>query len=421
MSTKDKILEIAVKHELLGNQSGLGNIDYSGLEYLTGAKELLYEFDEIDSEGLGKLSVEQAVNSLILEKINNGDELPPWKKSWASKTDIPAQNFLSKEPYSGSNAMILNVLLGSSMPTPYYLTYNQAKKLGGSVKEGAKSIPLVYYNFIFKIRKLDSALNKIKGKSITRKGKKIVITEDNYTTLNFREKEIEQFELEPSEFYKQGFLRYYKVFNVADTEGIEYEVPKPPETGQSITKAEQIIKSFKDAPTIKNEGNSAYYVPHQDTIYIPNISQFDPVEEYYTTLFHELVHSTLKETRLNRKEKYKGKEKEAEYAFEELIAELGASYIAGVAGIIDVTHLNSAAYLKGWHKKLQKQTNKYEDFFIYATKEAKKAADYILKDFGENTSSESKSSKDQYSNKEKIKAKARAKAKAAAIKVKLKR
>lgn len=369
--------------------------------------------------------VEAIVHELILEKIKTGEELPPWKQSWANKADIPAQNFVTRTPYSGSNSVILNVLLGATMPTPYYVTFNQVKQLGGKVKEGAKSVPLVYYNFIYSLKNFENQpgkeaalLQKVSGKVIKRKGKKdVIISKGNYTSISLTENEIKRFGLDSDEYISKGFLRYYRVFNIADTTGIEYEVPKGHHKTkkEKIATAEAIIKSFRDKPEILNDEEKAYYKIKEDKVWLPKIESFDSPEEYYSTLFHELIHSTLHESRVNRMKNYEKKESKAQYAFEELIAELGASYLCGLSGILEVTHINQASYLKGWYEKLKKLTDENTDFFVFATREAQKAVDYIIKDFDPDAKHGGSDS-----GKYDAKAKAQAKAKALKLKIKLK-
>lgn len=396
---KNKVLALKDKYGLGSPESnpiitqGLnGTFLANGHEILSYSDIELFGEEEEVYGGLNAKAkdVEEAVNSLILNKINTGEELPPWRQSWAKNSNILAQNFETKKPYSGSNATILNVLLGSIMPTPYYLTFNQVKKLKGTVKKGAKSVPLVYYNFFYKLKDLSSnptaeniLLSKINGFKVTIRKKTITLNKNNYAGISLTDQQIKKLKLDRNEYIANGFLKYYSVFNVADTEGIDYELPKPnpKSTKQKIDSAEAIIKGFLDKPKIIEKGDDAVYIPKLDTIKIPVKSKFDPLEEYYTTLFHELIHSTLHETRLDREKLYEGKEENSRYAFEELIAELGASYLCGICGILDVVHLNSAAYLKGWHEKLQKYTKSNSNFFVFATKETQKAVDYILKGY----------------------------------------
>jgi len=364
-----------------------------GHQILTPEELLTFSEDEhLTGLNASAKDVEVIINELILEKIKTGEKLPPWKQTWASKTTIKAQNFISKTPYSGSNSTILNVLLASIMPTPYYLTFNQIKDLKGELKKGSKGVPLVYYNFINTLKnytndpfKEAALLKKVSGFKIKRKGKFIAINKSNYYTLNITDLEIKKLNLDKSDYISRGFLKYYNVFNIADTTGIEYKVPdaKNSTTKERIAIAEAIIKSFKDKPEITEIGKEAFYNIKKDSITIPKLQEFDTSEDYYATLFHELVHSTMHESRLNRVKQYEGKDNEAQYAFEELIAELGASYLCGLSGILEATHISNASYLKGWHEKLQKHTKKYSNFFVFATKEAQKAVDYIIKNWDE--------------------------------------
>ncbi len=154
---------------------GLNGYLADGHEILTEEELELYGPEEWEGLNAAAKDVESIVNELILEKIKTGEELPPWKQSWATKADIPAQNFITKKPYTGSNSTILNVILGSVMPTPYYVTFNQVKTLKGKVKEGAKSIPLVYYNFVYTLKNFSdnpgkeaALLSKINGRKIKR-------------------------------------------------------------------------------------------------------------------------------------------------------------------------------------------------------------------------------------------------------------
>lgn len=423
---KQKILDLKKKYNF-SNQTSFPAIT-RGLNgaYLADGHEIISDdeaslFGEDNFTGLNASAkdVESIVNELILEKIKTGEELPAWKQSWATKSSVLAQNYETKKEYTGSNAMILNVLLGSIMPTPYYLTASQIEKMKGSIKKGAKSVPLVYYNFIYTLKDFSKnpeaeqrLLSKIRGYKIDRKGKKVIVLgADNYAGQLLTEKEIDYLKLDRNEYISKGFLRYYRVFNIADTTGIEYSVPlpKPTTPADRIANAEAIVKGYTDCPKIILNKDEAVYNITKDVIGIPDLSQFDPKEEYYSTLFHEMIHSTMSENRLNRLEHYKGKDKDAQYAFEELIAELGASYLCGLAGILEVTYLNSTSYLKGWHEKLQKYTQQYSDFFIYATKESQKAVDYILK--GYNNQNPPQTTSDE---------KAKAKARANALKLKLK-
>ena len=434
-SLKDKILKLKNKYNFksfIPNATVAlnGSILLDGHTVISEEEILLFENDQFSGLNAAAKDVEQIINELILDKIKNGEKLPAWKQSWAAKGDVLAQNFETKKEYTGSNSIILNVLLGSLMTTPYYLTSTQMEKLGGRIKKGAKSIPLVYYNFVYSLKDFSkneaaekALIDKVKGYEVKRKGKPtIVLNQNNYAGQVLTEKEIEFLKLDRNEYLGRGFLRYYRVFNIADTTGIDYEVPTPDTKTEveRIAIAEEIVKGYKDSPPIVLNKKEAVYKVDKDEIGIPDISQFDPKEEYYSTLFHEMIHSTMSKNRLNRIEHYEGKDQQAQYAFEELIAELGASYLCGLSGIINVTYVNQSSYLQGWHEKLQKYTEQYSDFFIYATKEAQKAVDYILKGYNEAKEKNEAPGNKPTENNDKATAIAKAKAKALILKLKLK-
>jgi antirestriction protein ArdC len=149
-------------------------------------------------------------------------------------------------------------------------------------------------------------------------------------------------------------FRYYRVFEVSQCEGVNRKIPIEEYNHDPIQKAEEIIHNFKDCPNIVHHPNKAFYRPSEDIIGMPSINQFEKPEEYYSTLFHELVHSTGHPKRLNRQDFMKhdffGDEN---YSKEELVAEFGASFLCAIAGIENVTINNSATYIKGWMEALK--------------------------------------------------------------------
>jgi antirestriction protein ArdC len=386
---KERILKLRETFALNGlpeiTQGLNGNYLADGHEILT--DEMIEEMgSEIVGLNASAKDVEAIINEKILEKIKSGEPLPPWRKTWANYSPTLAMNFITKKPYSGSNAMILNLFVGDKYSSPYFLTANQAEKKGGNIKKGEKSTPLVLYNFSHYLKDLSSnpqqeeeLLRKIRGQKIG--GKKI--TKNNYAGARLTDFIIKKYRLDRKLYISKGFLRFFNVFNIEQTEGIKYENPETKDRSQNeiIERAEAIVKGFTDKPEIGYDKKSAFYIPTQDVVKLPKIDEFDNSQEYYSTLFHELIHSTKIEKRVNRDKFYKGKDKDTAYSFEELIAELGASYLCGIAGILDSVSINTSTYLKDWHKVLQKQTQSDQDFFVFATKEAQKAVDYILKGF----------------------------------------
>lgn len=121
----------------------------------------------------------------------------------------------------------------------------------------------------------------------------------------------------------------YIVFNIAQTEGIEFPITTPVVKTdlEKITNCERVINSMPKPPKLNLNGDSAYYQPSKDYVVVPSLEKSIGAEEYYSTLFHELAHSTGHSTRLNRKELMEsdgfGK---ANYAKEELTAEMTAAY-----------------------------------------------------------------------------------------------
>jgi len=271
--------------------------------------------------------VYQIVTEQILNKLAEG--VIPWRKSWASEEP---KNLITKKPYRGINHLMLSMYGFSS---PYYLTFNQCRKLGGQVKKGSKSILIVFWKWI----------------------------------------ELRDKEEADGEKKKVPFLRYYRVFNVEQCEGLK--VPDPVKNDNPpIKAAEKIVKGYKGKPKIKHGGSSAYYKPSEDYVQVPDKEKFDDSESYYATLFHELIHSTGHESRLGRLEKgysiLDGTRNK-----EELVAEIGAALLCSRTGIANDQILdNAASYIDGWSKALKENP----DWFVAAGGKAQKAMDHIVPD-----------------------------------------
>lgn len=264
------------------------------------------------------MNVAEIVTSRIIDQLEKGTI--PWEKPWIGS---PAINYITRKPYQGINVLLLG--RGGE-----FLTFNQITKLKGTIKKGSKSEIIVYYQM------LDG------------------VNEDG---------EITHFPL----------LKYYRVFHLSDVEGIESKIPEVNREFTPIEDAEKVIEGYVDCPKI-TESNTAWYRPSEDILGMPNREQFIGEEEYYSTLFHECIHSTLHESRLNRISTMKkiafGSE---EYSIEELIAEIGSSMLCCYCGI-EKTINNSASYIQSWLKVLKNDKN----FVIQASSKAQKAYDYIL-------------------------------------------
>lgn len=176
------------------------------------------------------------------------------------------------------------------------------------------------------------------------------------------------------------------MFNVLDL-GIEpkwtkEQSSKPIKSISTIAVGEDAIKAYveKSGVTFINDINSAkaFYSPNEDKVVVPNIEQYELTNEYYSTAFHELVHSTLKKNRCDRPQTEDGVRAcfgNAPYAKEELVAELGACMILSQLGIsTETTERNSVAYLQNWLDALKNDTT----LIIWAASRAEKAVKFIL-------------------------------------------
>jgi antirestriction protein ArdC len=135
------------------------------------------------------------------------------------------------------------------------------------------------------------------------------------------------------------------------------------------------VKGYTDAPTIQHWEPSAYYSPSTDLINMPRRELFESPEAYYATLFHEMTHSTGHKSRLARAGVVDPtKFGSHDYSKEELVAEMGASFLCAEAGISQATFQNSVSYLGHWLKRLKSDTK----LVVMAAAEASKAAERIL-------------------------------------------
>jgi antirestriction protein ArdC len=278
-----------------------------------------------------KLDVYQMVTDRIIELLEAGTI--PWQKPW-SETGIP-MNAISKRAYRGIN---LWLLLSLNYERNLFLTWDQLKKIGGSVNQGQHGHIVVFWK---QVKKVPEELDD-KGKPKT-----------------------------------TPMLRYYKVFNVEQCRDIPNElIPELlKDEVDPILECEAVINTMPDSPLLIFKGKKAYYEILKDQVVLPQLKSFKTPESYYSTLFHELVHSTGAEKRLGRKSIVEMAEFGSEpYSMEELIAELGASYLNSFTGILNKQIENSAAYISSWLLKFKSDKR----FIIAASGQAQRAVDLIL-------------------------------------------
>ena len=278
---------------------------------------------------MSKFNIYEEITNRIIEQLENGEI--PWHKPWSGIAG-GAYNRVSKKPYSLLNQMLLK-------HDGEYATYKQWSDLGGKIKKGEKSEIVVFW--------------KIMQVEETKDGK----TEKKSIPL----------------------LRYINVFHVSQVDGVEAKDIKPIEH-EPIVEAEKIKNGYIERENILIEEivtNEAYYSPMMDYIRVPCKEQFKDVMEFYSTLFHEMVHSTGHKDRLGRldvgvKLASFGSE---DYSKEELIAEIGSAFLMNHIGIeTSKTFKNSAAYIQSWLKVLRNDNK----FIVSASSKAEKAMKYIL-------------------------------------------
>lgn len=292
--------------------------------------------------------IHEAVTNRILEQLEQG--VIPWNKPWkvsgikikgANGLRHVAFNRITKTAYSPLNQMLLS-------RAGEYATFAQWKKLGGNIRKGAKSEMVVFWSTGYKKKGEDED-----GKEI-----------DVYVQYDF------------------PVLKFYNVFHINDVDGVEpLEAAElndgAAETFDSIETAERIAQEYstREHCEIHFGGDSAFYSPAFDYVQLPCRAAFgENVGAFYSTMFHELTHSTGAESRLNRLDKGQRFGNES-YSKEELTAELGAAGLLSILGIeTESTFNNSAAYIQNWLQVL-KNDNK---MIVSAATRAEKAIKYII-------------------------------------------
>ena len=286
---------------------------------------LLSHPDHVSANKRG--SVYEQVTERIAALLEKGTV--PWRKPWKAQSGLP-RNLVSKKAYRGINVLLLHAM---SYESPFWLTFRQAQELGGSVRKGEKACPVVFW----------------------------------------KQHEVE--DKETGETQKIPMMRFYYVFNVSQCDGLK-NIPAPVETPFSApTKPEEIVAFMPKRPEIKHGMRKAFYSPREDIIAMPDRERFDDEAGYYATLYHEMTHSTGHRSRLNRPTLTESEGFGSNpYCKEELIAEMGAAFLCGQAGIAERTEENSAAYIQNWLEALKND----KSLIVQAAGQAQKAADFIL-------------------------------------------
>lgn len=277
-------------------------------------------------------SVYEMVTDRIIKQLESG--LIPWEKPWTGVRS-GAYNRVSKKSYSLLNQMLLS-------KEGEWATFKQWSELGGKIRKGEKSEIIVFWKVL----------------------------------------PVEEVQEDGTKIIKQiPLLKYINVFHISQVEGVEPLKKEELNDIEPIEKAENILKDYWEREQITVEhikGNKAFYSPIRDYIQLPLFEQFKDANEYYSTAFHESVHSTMSERRCNRAEERKNKLVafgSEEYSKEELVAELGSANLMNIIGIeTRKSFRNSSAYIQNWLSVLRNDVK----FIVSASSKAEKAVNYIL-------------------------------------------
>ena len=273
------------------------------------------------------MDIYTAVTDRIIAQMEQG--IIPWKKPWIA--NAKAISHTTGKAYSLLNQMLLG-------RPGEYITFKQCQEAGGHIRKGEKASMVVFWKWI------------------------------------------EQEDEETGEKKEVPFLRYYNVFHIDQCEGITAKHSTAtafPDGAEVLEAAQEIIYDYLSHEGVKLshvEGDKAFYRPSTDEVVLPIRKQFVSTAEYYSTVFHELTHSTGHPSRLNRLSKptFFGTE---DYSKEELVAEIGASALVNHVGLETTSSLrNNSAYIQNWLSVLKNDKR----FIVSAAGKAEKAVNLIL-------------------------------------------
>ncbi len=276
-------------------------------------------------------NIYQTVTDRILKQLDAG--VVPWRKTWI--TGLPKSLTTGKE-YRGVNILVLG---STEYTSRYWLTFREAQRQGGHVRKGERATPVIYWKW------------------------------RSPEELAKRRQETGQENPAPCVPFASV------VFNFDQVEGVDRpQDDVPNRVNDRFEVAEQMLDVMPDQPELVHTITAQpAYSPLVDRVTLPHLSQFESADEYYSTLFHELVHSSGHPRRLNRFAESEGDRVE-KYSFEELVAEFGAAFLCGFAGIQNAnTDALQASYIEGWRKVFSQDGR----ILVRAASAAQRAADYI--------------------------------------------
>lgn len=268
--------------------------------------------------------VYESITNHILASV---DAAGQWKPCWHGMTSPRPTNAISGHRYQGVNILTCWVAqMVHDYPTQAWASYRQWHAAGAQVKKGEKGTPILFYK---------------------------------------------QLSSEDPDEDGRIFARSSYVFNAAQVEGwTQPDDVHPINEAMRIHTIEEWVQAVRfEAAIAESDEGRAYYRPSTDQIVMPRFTRFVDAEHYYAVLFHELTHWTGAKHRLDRE----FRREKSEYAKEELVAELGAAFLAADFGIVASTRDDHTSYIANWLKALKDDKR----LIVRAASLASKAADYL--------------------------------------------
>lgn len=257
---------------------------------------------------MSKIDLYETVTTTIIEALEAGTK--PWTRPWGVVPGAELAKRSTGQDYRGINQLILSMIGGAKGYTsPFWFTFKQAKDHGANVRKGEKSAQIVFY--------------------------KQLTVEDRDSS-------------DPEATKQIPMLRGYRVFNADQIDGLpERFHPKPVALAARHERNGEAERALRSCGAVIREGGArAFYSPSSDHVQMPPLDAFETVDGYLATLAHELTHWTGHRSRLDRDigKRFKSKP----YAFEELVAEMGAAFTCARLGVAGDHIDDHAAYLQGW-------------------------------------------------------------------------
>ena len=283
----------------------------------------------------------QIVTDRIISELEKG--YIPWHKPWCN-VETGAFNRITHRQYSLLNQLMLR-------HAGEYASFHQWTSLGGKIRKGEKAETVVFW-------KWPEATEKVESDTVN---------EGEDTRSDIKDHPV---------------LKYYSVFHISQVDGVE-----PLQRGsvhyshEPIEDADRLFREYTQREGIRvqeEESNDAYYSPGLDMIHVPSRQQYEHLEEFYSTVLHEAVHSTGHSCRLSRFKKGRVSFGSETYSKEELVAEIGSAAILNMLDIeTDVSIKNSIAYIQNWLSVLRGDKR----LIVHAASQAEKAIHFIMKDY----------------------------------------